>query len=64
MITSLLTAAKLITAQNWEVKCILQLNEWYKEMCNITVNDTLICNIEIRKWLADKNMFRDMIRMY
>ena len=59
-ITNLLTAARLIIAKQWKLKTEFQIEEWYKEIWNIAINDKLTCNLKIKKGELKRNDFYEI----
>ena len=60
LITNLLTAARLIIARNWKSKYELCLEEWYKEVWNIALNDKLTCSLKVKKGELKRDIFYDI----
>lgn len=59
-ISDLLTVTWLVITGHWKVKYDLQLQEQYKDIWNIAINDKLTCNLKVENDLLNKNMFIDI----
>uniref|UniRef100_H9G923 Poly [ADP-ribose] polymerase n=1 Tax=Anolis carolinensis TaxID=28377 RepID=H9G923_ANOCA len=51
LIDMLLTAARLLIAKYWKGEMKMQINEWYKEVWRMALNDKLTSNLKVKKGL-------------
>ena len=52
LIVIMITAARLIFARNWKNDNQLNLEEWYRELWDMAINDKLTCDMKIRRGLS------------
>ena len=58
LIVIMITAARLIFARNWRNDNQLSLEEWYRELWEMAINDKLTCDMKIRRGLSKYNNFK------
>ena len=56
----MVTVARLIFAKNWENGKQINLEDWYKEMWNLAINNKLTGEMEIRRGRVKSNDFKDL----
>ena len=59
----MVTAARLIFANN-QKNNQLYMEEWYKEMWTMAINDKLTCETKIRKGILNTNDFKEIWNLF
>ena len=64
LIIIMITAARIIMARNWRNENQFNLEEWYRELWDMAINDKLTCDMKISRGQMKNNDFKKIWNVF
>ena len=64
LIVIMITAARLISTRNWRNDNQFNLEEWYRKLWDMAINDKLTCDMKIRRGQLKNNDFKKIWNVF